>query len=279
MSDKKEVRIFISSPSDVRPERLIASRIIERLDREFAYHFRVKPVLWERQPLVATEHFQTSILPPHETDIVLVILWSRLGVLLPEHHFRGPISGEPVTGTEWEFENAVLSYQQRQVPDLLVYRKHAPVLASLEDDKLLEQQRDQKRLVEGFIRRWFMNEDSGTFSAAFRDFTTAAEFEELVDQHLRELLLKRLDLPPGEQIQSGIRWHQGSPFRGLESFELQHAPVFFGRTRARNELRELLAPRAEESRLRVGARRQWQWQILSGQGWPAVRSSSSRNDR
>ena len=58
------LRIFISSPSDVRPERLIAQRVVERLGREFAYHFRIEPVLWERQPLIATEHFQTKITPP-----------------------------------------------------------------------------------------------------------------------------------------------------------------------------------------------------------------------
>jgi hypothetical protein len=48
------IRIFISSPSDVRPERLKAEQIIARLDREFAYHFHVEAVLWEREPLVAT---------------------------------------------------------------------------------------------------------------------------------------------------------------------------------------------------------------------------------
>jgi hypothetical protein len=79
-SDRLQLQIFISSPSDVRPERLIAQRVVERMNREFSYHFRVRPILWEREPLIATEHFQTSITPPHQTDIVVVILWSRLGV-------------------------------------------------------------------------------------------------------------------------------------------------------------------------------------------------------
>ena len=48
------IRIFISSPADVRPERLKAEQIVARLDREFAYHFHVEAVLWEREPLVAT---------------------------------------------------------------------------------------------------------------------------------------------------------------------------------------------------------------------------------
>src|SRR5947207_3138112 len=111
-ADRKRVRIFISSPSDVRPERLIAQRLVERLAREFSHHFRVEPVLWEREPLVATEHFQTSITPPHETDIVVVILWSRLGVLLPVEQFPGAVTGRQVTGTEWEFEDAFASYRE-----------------------------------------------------------------------------------------------------------------------------------------------------------------------
>ena len=106
MANQPTIRIFISSPADVRPERLKAEQIVARLDREFAYHFHVEAVLWEREPLVATHHFQDpeNIPQPRGTDIVVVILWSRLGVPLPEDRFRGAISGRPVTGTEWEFE-------------------------------------------------------------------------------------------------------------------------------------------------------------------------------
>ena len=99
MPDQPTIRIFISSPSDVRPERLKAEQIIARLDREFAYHFRVEAVLWEREPLVATHHFQdaANIPEPRRMDIVVVILWSRLGVAaarrqmpdrMPRRHVR-----------------------------------------------------------------------------------------------------------------------------------------------------------------------------------------------
>jgi hypothetical protein len=151
MSDRKQVQIFISSPSDVRPERLIAQRLIERLDREFCYHYRVKAILWEREPLIATEHFQASITPPRETDIVVVILWSRLGVPLPIEKYSGAIIGRSVTGTEWEFEDAVASYRDRTLPDLLLYRKRAQIPAFLDGDSVLESQRQQKRLLEDFV--------------------------------------------------------------------------------------------------------------------------------
>ena len=244
MPEKKTLRIFISSPGDVIPERQIAQRICERLNREFAYHFNIEPVLWEREPLIATEHFQTMITPPSETDVVIVILWSRLGSFLPEDKFKGAITGKAVTGTEWEFEDAVHSYQQNKVPDLLLYRKTEGIVASLEDDKALEQKREQKRQVEKFMGQWFMDEDAGTFKAASHSFKTAAEFEDLLEIHLRGLFRERLDMPDSEVIQTGIRWHKGSPFRGLESFGIEHTSIFYGRTRARNELRESLAMQA-----------------------------------
>src|ERR1700726_3189096 len=104
MADQPTIRIFISSPADVRPERLKAEQIIARLDREFAYHFHVEAVLWEREPLVAAHHAQDerNIPRPRGMDIVVVILWARLGMLLPQDRFRGAITGRPVTGTEWE---------------------------------------------------------------------------------------------------------------------------------------------------------------------------------
>ena len=241
----RSVSIFVSSPSDVRPERLIAERIIQRLNLEFAYHFHVEPVLWEREPLVASKHFQTSVTPPHEVDIVVVILWSRLGVPLPVEEFRGPISGAQVTGTEWEFEDALSGYRARSLPDLLFYRKTAPIMASLDNADAVLQQLRQKQCVDQFVRRWFVSSDATTFTAAFREFGDAAQFEEMLEMHLRELLIRRLETMETAETLGVIRWHEGSPYRGLQVFELRHAPIFFGRTRERNELRELLARRAD----------------------------------
>ncbi|OAN46965.1 hypothetical protein A6A04_20490, partial [Paramagnetospirillum marisnigri] len=242
-TDRPTIRVFISSPSDVRPERLISERVVQRLDREFSYHFRIEAMLWEREPLVAGEHFQDRIVPPHETDIVVVILWSRLGMTLPEDKYRGALSGGAVTGTEWEFEDALASYRELRLPDLLLYRKKTEITGSLEDEAAVQERLGQKRQVEEFMTRWTRSADGSAFTAASWEFADAAAFEEQLENHLRELIRRRLT--SAEQGPAGIRWHQGSPFRGLQSFDLDHAPVFFGRTRARNEVRELLARQAE----------------------------------
>src|SRR5262245_36914275 len=245
MSDGSAVRIFVSSPSDVRPERLIAERVVNRLAREFAYHFRLEALLWEREPLLATHHFQDLILPPHEADIVVTILWSRLGFPLPQAKYLGAISQAPVTGTEWEFEDAVAGYRQRGLPELLLYRKRAKVTVELGDRGVLEEQQHQSELVEEFMRRWFRSVDGKSFIAASREFTDATQFENLLEEHLRALLRKRLTGPQDIETPATISWHRGSPYRGLESFEMEHAPIFFGRMRARNEVREKLVRQIE----------------------------------
>jgi formylglycine-generating enzyme required for sulfatase activity len=238
------IRIFISSPADVRPERLKAEQIIARLDREFTNHFRVEAVLWERQPLVAAHHFQDpkNIPPPRGTDIVVVLLWSRLGVPLPEDKFRGAISGRcPVTGTEWEFEDALAGAREHGVPELLLYRKTMPITGEFDDDEAVRDRVRQRDLVREFIARWFEAEDGKGYTAAAHSFASTAEFEEKLYDHLHALLERRAGAAPAGVA---IRWHK-APFRALLSYEYEDAPVFFGRTHPRNELRELLARRIE----------------------------------
>jgi tetratricopeptide (TPR) repeat protein len=245
--DRRRIRIFISSPADVRPERLLAERVVRRLAREFAYHFEVEAVMWEREPLVASGTFQELIVSPHETDIVVVVLWSRLGVPLPADKFLGPLSKQPVTGTEWEFEDALASARERSQPDLLLYRKTAAAVVTLGDREQVEEQQRQIELVEAFMRRWTLDAEGKVFTAASWLFEDGAAFESQIETHLRALLRRRFG--GGDDAAAPVvRWHRGSPYRGLESFEPEHEAVFFGRTRARNEVRELLTRQALRGR-------------------------------
>jgi hypothetical protein len=80
----REFRIFISSPADVSAERRRAALVVEQLAKEYARFFKIEPVLWESEPMLASGHFQDAIVPPAETDILVLIVWSCLGTPLPE---------------------------------------------------------------------------------------------------------------------------------------------------------------------------------------------------
>jgi WD40 repeat protein len=236
-------RIFISSPSDVRPERAIAERIVAKLAAEFRHHCSITAVLWEHEPLLASQHFQDmeNIPPPSETDICVVILWSQLGFPLPAEKFRGAISGREVTGTEWEFEDALKSLRARGCPDLLFYQKNADIVASLADEAVLDEMCRQKRAVTGFINRWFKSDNGASFTAAHHVFATTSAFEARLEEHVRKLLLRRLERDLGLQGEAqAITW-SGPPWPALAAFDMAQAAIFFGRTKARNELRDRLA--------------------------------------
>ena len=240
-AERRTLWVFISSPADVRPERLIAERVVRHLHQEFALHLDLQAVMWEREPLLASHHFQDLITPPHDTDIVVVILWSRLGTVLPGDKFLGPLSGGAVSGTEWEFEDALKSCRERNTPEILVYQKAAEPTVSLGDTNAARERLGQKERVDAFFRKWFADPDRGNPIAASRSFADATEFAEMLEDHLRALVARRVDGTPSRDGQRTNR----NPYRGLRSFELEDAAYFFGRTRARNELREVLAGRIE----------------------------------
>ena len=154
--------------------------MIARLDQEFGHRVRVEALLWEREPLVASRHFQDigNIPAPHTADIVVVIVWSRLGVLLPPEQFSGAISGRPVTGTEWEFEDALASARKNGTPPILFYRKQAELTTGLSDRAALQEKIEQLDRVDDFIGRWFRGTDGQTASAAWHSFSTTGEFED-----------------------------------------------------------------------------------------------------
>jgi WD40 repeat protein len=236
------VRIFISSPGDVVPERIRAGQVINRLAGRFRGALVIEPIFWEWEPLTADKHFQASIEPrPSDTDAVIVILWSRLGVPLPIEDFRGRISGNEVTGTEWEFEDALGAYRDTGRPEVFVYVKKAPVMAQIDDPKINEL-RDSMRRVENFLHTWFWDETEGISRGANRDFEDLSTFEEMLERHLEKYLSNFLvSSSVGGRLTD---WHRGSPFRGLQPFDFHDADIFFGRTRARNELREMLIAQA-----------------------------------
>jgi hypothetical protein len=239
------LRIFVSSPGDVGEERSLTAKVIGQLREEFEGRVELEPIFWEHEPLRATASFQEQLPRPSETDLVILILWSRLGTRLPSHITR-PDGSLYASGTEFEFEDAINGHRARGTPDLMVYRKTARPLTELDSEEAVLERLAQKKALEGFIAKWFRGGD-GSFTAAFHAFETPAAFEQLLEEHLRKLLSGRLKQ---DQTPAPVKpkWQEGSPFRGLQAFDVHHAPIFFGRTKAIGDLLNALRKQAAAGR-------------------------------
>lgn len=227
-------RIFLSSPSDVAPERERAEKVVRALAADLP-GVELQVVRWEDLYYSAASTFQTQIPKPSDCDLVVCVFWKRLGSELPTA-FNGP-DGNARTGTEYEFEQAIAAAREREPPspDIFVYRKTAPITYR---EETLEQERAEKRALDAFWSRWFRNEE-GHFLAAFDTFDTTDEFAARFERHLERWI---------EDRRRKVDWDiatRGAPFRGLEAFDDRHAAVFFGRRRVVEIARARLMAAAE----------------------------------
>ncbi len=228
---KLRFRIFVSSPGDVQRARELAALTIEKLAQDYARYLLIEPYLWEFEAMLASGHFQDSIEPPSAFDVVVLIVWSRLGTPMPQRtnvrEYRGMDGRAPVTGTEWEFEEALQAARSRGAPDLLVYRNNSPAPFDTRDPDLFERQSQQLKGLNAFWQRHFANQ--GMFTGAYTSFHTDNEFVAALEAHLRKLIERRIDALRAAAREPGATkaWTL-PPFRGLESYEFEHAPIFFG---------------------------------------------------
>ncbi|MBK1730661.1 WD40 repeat domain-containing protein [Thiococcus pfennigii] len=225
MTDTR-VRIFVSSPSDVDHERALVRDIIEQLAQEYLPYFALEPILWEQEALTADRTFQAGLLRPADCDIVLVVLWTRLGTPLPEDPYQG------MTGTEWEFVSAVEASDRRGRPEVLVFKKTSPRLVDITNPQATQAALEDRLRLEAFFARHFFNEDR-TFRRAFRTFASDAAFRELVETQLRRLLNRRIGV---ERRGTGRPAWRGSPFRAGAPFEVADERIFTGRERETRDL-------------------------------------------
>ncbi|WP_223427016.1 response regulator [Tateyamaria pelophila] len=186
----KQFRIFISSPGDVIPERRVAKTVIGRLNEEFFGRAYLIPILWEEEPMLASETFQAQIHPPHETEIYVGILWSRIGSPLPDTILR-PDGTRYESGTAFEFEDALGGFKQQGSPEMLLYRKQGAPTLSLEDRNIVLDRLDQIDKLSRYLDRWLIGED-GSYIGAFHMFETEEQLDTMLEMHLRKLVEARL---------------------------------------------------------------------------------------
>lgn len=245
------LRIFISSPGDVAQERMLAARVLERLQGEFAGYFRLRPVFGAPEPVSPAMDLTEECVLPSETDIAVFILWSRMGGSVPDGAKKED-GTDHRWGTEWEFENAERAFREKGAPDVLMYRKIKKPEFNLLDAEEKHARREQKKQLDNFINHWFGNPREG-FKVAFHVFESPDEFEEQLEIHLHKLIRQRLPeyvtADSGEVIPAGRV--QGRPYRGLQPFNVEHAPVFFGRTKAIGGIKDALIRQAALDRVFV----------------------------
>jgi formylglycine-generating enzyme required for sulfatase activity len=238
------LRVFLASPGDVRDERGLALRVLGRLQYDPFLRGKVtlEAVAWDHPgagvPLQAGIAAQDSVIlslgKPSECDIVVVILWSRLGTPLPGANYAKPDGSGNFTGTEWEYEDAWQAFRQtRDRPRILLYRRTAEPDAKLTltgRDAIL-QRLEQMQQVEEFFTACHARD--GSFPNAYEN---PSDFQQTLEQHLKEIISQVLASYKPELVKPSPTpaeqplW-DGSPFPGLRAFTPKDAPIFFGRGR------------------------------------------------
>lgn len=177
------IAVFLSSPGDVQAERERAKRACLELQNEphVRQHFRLDTYAFEdRVPPLIGEQPQHTVdrymLRPDDADVLVCVLWSRLG-----SPFTDSSGTHWDSGTAYEFETALQRYRRTgRRPVVLLYRcARPPEPAS---------QEAQFGSVSKFLAR-FQQEGSGLQGIFHhRSFESTDEFVELLKQDLREVL-------------------------------------------------------------------------------------------
>ena len=226
MHSPKKLRIFFSSPGDVKMERETAKRIVNRLQVEAGEAIAIEPYFWEHETMSATRDYQQNIPEMSAFDVVVCMLWSRLGTPLhPERHPR-PDGGFFESGTEYEFFTALSAFKANGTPNILVFRNFTePRRPSRPKEAREAVDRELDRL-DHFFERYF--QDGNFFTAAVNEYRTLGEFEDKLSLGLRSYLLEHVGIH--ETGTKRIARYSGQPYLGLSAFDFEDAQVFYGRT-------------------------------------------------
>jgi HEAT repeat protein len=231
-------RVFLSSPGDVGEERAAVRELLDReLDQDPSFRGKISfevvswddpaapvPMMARLTPQEAVNRFRGK---PSDCDIVIVILWSRLGTHLM-------IDGKPyLSGTEYEYEEAAST---EPPPETLIYRRTEKILLDVDDPEFNRKREERQKVLTFFSR--FRNPD-GSFRGGVNEYATPTDFKELLEKNLREIITEHLEAEPlGRAATASAApavW-QRAPYPGLRAFASDEAAIFFGRGRETDAL-------------------------------------------
>ncbi len=174
----REFNITVVSPRDVKQERQITKEVCRELNYYLKPHkIKIIPHLWEDYPGVYHLDRQSSFNLYHDlasSDLVVAILWKRIGTILTKEYKGLATNKERVTGSQYELESAIALKKS-----LWIYLKKDKKLIDL-DTANYEDIEQNKRLKE------YMQELKLRFGNAkhsYNDFY-GENFKELFRGHL-----------------------------------------------------------------------------------------------
>ncbi len=187
-------------------ERNRALAVIDRLNAEpdFQDQIVLSAVAWDRPGsevpmeagLTPQEAINQGLRKPSTCAIVVVILWSRLGTPLPPEYVKADGSRYQ-SGTEWEYHDALTAFNASaldpKLPRVLIYRRTEKPKIEL-DDTDFDKKREQYQRVGDFFKQ-FTNADESIIGGV-NTYPTPAEFERLLEGHLRNLRGRLKDYDP-----------------------------------------------------------------------------------
>ena len=167
-----------------------------------------------------------------------------------------PDGSEATSGTEYEIGWALdHANKNRGVPRLQVYRncsEPTPPLEPKEEREVFLRHWDS---LQEFFTHWEKSSEE-SFSGRCNNYRDLQGFEELFRGHFRDFLEGQIDQETGQKLFCRKYEWKSSPFRGLNFFDIEHAPIFHGRTRAIGRVLEALEAQVRAQRplvLVVGA--------------------------
>src|SRR6201984_3066079 len=255
----RRIDILVSSSEDVQNERSVAERLIRWVAAELEVPVSVSYSTWlsgpkpenkptaqpasdngedslllcpyfsEHQDSKAEPEYCEHILNPGQYDLLICILWSRLGTRSAPM-FVLPDGSQPRSATEYEVAWVLdQSKQTPGFPGLHVYPNRATPASPLEPKEKRENLCRQWDAVQEFCAAWEKN--GGTeFRECCHDYQDLEGFENLFRAHFRDFLTRRLDweIGLGKAVQK-IGYREFNPFRGLDFFDFEHADLYHGR--------------------------------------------------
>lgn len=196
-----EIKIFVSSPGDVYAERQHIIETINNFPIEpysvtingEGFDVKLKAVAYDAPkdrvvmpnpdtPMVA---ISDSMANPSECDIVIVLFWARMGTPLPFPDHKKENGTPYLSGTEWEYEDALQAYRKNGKPEIYVYHRTEVPSIPLNDPDYTETQQQWQRVQEFFAK--FVDE-SGSIRRAKIDYASSEKFLETFKNDFSKML-------------------------------------------------------------------------------------------